>query len=194
MLLNEKEFPQLWSRDKDWAVDAVMELLQQRKQKPIPVNIHSAMVTTGIGPGKHVPDEQVKGKEPVITDEENTLIAKMLGRPEEEITGKKRKPSKAKNNALKIIEEKKNAGIALSRENFTPEEIEALENFQGIGGTKATGSARAVLTEYYTPKSVISKIWQLLAKYISPGSKVLEPSAGTGTFARNPIATIMPWT
>lgn len=61
-----------------------------------------------------------------------------------------------------------------------------LREYEG-GGSVAQGerSADEILYAYYTPKSVVSKMWELAKKYIAGKTAidVLEPAAGTGRFA-----------
>ena len=60
-----------------------------------------------------------------------------------------------------------------------------LAQYEGGGGLNEGGqSTKSVLTEFYTPRDVISKVWELVDKY-NPNQKkkVLEPSSGIGRFA-----------
>lgn len=73
-------------------------------------------------------------------------------------------------------------------EEMTEADKDLLRQYEGAGGLKEEGaSANAVLYEYYTPRTVVSKMWQLVNKYTGTGQKldVLEPSAGIGRFAEN---------
>lgn len=67
---------------------------------------------------------------------------------------------------------------------MTAEDKALLSQYEGGGGLNEGGqSTKAVLTEFYTPRDVISKVWELVDKY-NPNQKkkVLEPSSGIGRF------------
>lgn len=60
-----------------------------------------------------------------------------------------------------------------------------LSQYVGAGGTDEEGSSNSgILYEFYTPRNVISKVWQIVDKY-NPrqDKKVIEPSSGIGRFA-----------
>lgn len=68
---------------------------------------------------------------------------------------------------------------------MTAEDKALLAQYEGGGGLNEGGqSTKAVLTEFYTPRDVISKVWELVDKY-NPNQKkkVIEPSSGIGRFA-----------
>ena len=97
-----------------------------------------------------------------------------------------------------LIEQKyKNAHeLNLAIENFIknkeyenydvlPEEVkEWLKKYTGAGGLEKQGATgKGLLSEYYTPKNIVNKMWNLTAQYINTdGAKVLEPSVGIGRF------------
>ena len=60
-----------------------------------------------------------------------------------------------------------------------------LSQYVGAGGTDEEGSSNSgVLYEFYTPRNVISKVWELVDKYNPRQDKtVIEPSSGIGRFA-----------
>lgn len=79
---------------------------------------------------------------------------------------------------LNLLETKKDS-------EMTAEDKALLAQYEGGGGLNEGGqSTKAVLTEFYTPRDVISKVWGLVDKY-NPNQKksVLEPSSGIGRFA-----------
>lgn len=79
---------------------------------------------------------------------------------------------------LEILASKKDS-------EMTAEDKALLAQYEGGGGLNEGGqSTKAILTEFYTPRDVISKVWQLVDKY-NPNQKkkVLEPSSGIGRFA-----------
>ena len=72
-----------------------------------------------------------------------------------------------------------------SDSEMTAEDKALLSQYEGGGGLNEGGqSTKAVLTEFYTPRDVISKVWELVDKY-NPNQKkkVIEPSSGIGRFA-----------
>lgn len=67
---------------------------------------------------------------------------------------------------------------------MTEADKEILRQYEGAGGLgEGNQSNAAVLSEFYTPRDVISKVWELVDKYKPVKSKVLEPSSGIGRFA-----------
>lgn len=60
-----------------------------------------------------------------------------------------------------------------------------LSQYVGAGGTDEEGSSNSgVLYEFYTPRNVISKVWEIVDKYNPRQDKtVIEPSSGIGRFA-----------
>lgn len=70
---------------------------------------------------------------------------------------------------------------------ITEEDKLILAQYEGAGGlNEGNQSDAAVLSEFYTPRDVIKKVWELVDKYNpNKDKKVIEPSAGTGRFAEN---------
>ncbi len=68
---------------------------------------------------------------------------------------------------------------------ITNADKEILSQYVGAGGTDEEGSSNSgVLYEFYTPRNVISKVWELVDKYNPRQDKsVIEPSSGIGRFA-----------
>ena len=81
---------------------------------------------------------------------------------------------------LDLLESKTN-------EEMTDEDKALLRQYEGAGGLKEENKTdTATLYEYYTPRPVVSKMWDLVKKYLGEGPQVvLEPSAGIGRFAEN---------
>ena len=69
--------------------------------------------------------------------------------------------------------------------DITEANKQILSQYVGAGGTDEEGSSNnGVLYEFYTPRNVISKVWQLVDKYNPRQDKtVIEPSSGIGRFA-----------
>ena len=66
-----------------------------------------------------------------------------------------------------------------------PEEIKDwLKKYTGAGGLEKQGATgKGLLSEYYTPKNIVKKMWDITSQYINTdGAKVLEPSVGIGRF------------
>lgn len=70
-------------------------------------------------------------------------------------------------------------------DKITEAEKQILAQYVGAGGTGEDGASNSgVLYEFYTPRSVVSKVWQLVDKYNPRQDKsVIEPSGGIGRFA-----------
>jgi len=77
--------------------------------------------------------------------------------------------------SLEIIEKSKT-------QKLDQKDLLTLRRYSGFGGIDA-GNERGVLYDYYTSPPVAHITWQLLNKIcVINGSKVLEPSCGTGVF------------
>ena len=70
-------------------------------------------------------------------------------------------------------------------DKITEADKQILAQYVGAGGTGEDGASNSgVLYEFYTPRSVVSKVWQLVDKYNPRQDKsVIEPSSGIGRFA-----------
>ena len=68
---------------------------------------------------------------------------------------------------------------------ITDADKQILAQYVGAGGTDEEGSSNSgVLYEFYTPRNVISKVWEIVDKYNPRQDKsVIEPSSGIGRFA-----------
>lgn len=68
---------------------------------------------------------------------------------------------------------------------ITEADKQVLAQYVGAGGTDEEGSSNSgVLYEFYTPRNVISKVWEIVDKYNPRQDKsVIEPSSGIGRFA-----------
>lgn len=87
----------------------------------------------------------------------------------------------------KKIREKCREILAKPDSEITAEDKEILKNYEGAGGLhEGDQSDAAVLSEFYTPRDVIKKVWEIVDKYNpNKNKKVIEPSSGTGRFAEN---------
>jgi hypothetical protein len=67
---------------------------------------------------------------------------------------------------------------------MTDTEKALLMQYEGAGGLhEDEATTHGTLYEFYTPKTVVDKMWDLTEKYAGKGAEVLEPSCGTGRFA-----------
>lgn len=80
--------------------------------------------------------------------------------------------------AIAILENKK-------PEEMTQADIEILRQYDGAGGTGQSAGEKAIqiLFSFYTPKKIISKMTDIVKKYIGESPDILDPSAGSGRFA-----------
>jgi len=64
-------------------------------------------------------------------------------------------------------------------EEMTEEDKMLLRQYEGAGGVdEENKTVHGTLYEYYTPLNIVSKMWELVNKYVGTGKKqVLEPSA-----------------
>lgn len=76
-----------------------------------------------------------------------------------------------------------------SDSEMTADDKALLAQFVGAGGIKDKNNKRdnnGVLYEFYTPRVVVNKVWQLVDKYLPKKDKTcIEPSSGIGRFAEN---------
>lgn len=89
--------------------------------------------------------------------------------------------------AAKKIREKCREILAKPDSEITEADKEILRNYEGAGGlNEGNQTDAAVLSEFYTPRDVIKKVWEIVDKYNpKKDKKVIEPSAGTGRFAED---------
>jgi type I restriction-modification system DNA methylase subunit len=68
-------------------------------------------------------------------------------------------------------------------QNYTAEEKIFLSKYSGYGGLSEFGEAgKGAFFEYYTPRTIIEKMWALAYKYGYNNGPILEPSCATGEF------------
>lgn len=69
---------------------------------------------------------------------------------------------------------------------YSLEEINFINQYTGSGGLKKKGATgTGLLYEYYTPETIVQKMWGLAEKYgYQSGNSVLEPSCGIGRFLK----------
>lgn len=85
----------------------------------------------------------------------------------------------------KKIREKCREILAKPDSEITEADKDVLRNYEGAGGLhEGDQTDAAVLSEFYTPRDVIKKVWEIVDKYVpNKNKKVIEPSSGTGRFA-----------
>lgn len=73
--------------------------------------------------------------------------------------------------------------LVVSKNDFTPDELNYISQYTGMGGLEKYGAkGEGLLYEYYTPNVLVKKMWALAIKYGFGGGKILEPSTGIGRF------------
>lgn len=110
-----------------------------------------------------------------------------LVEPVNELTTAEKKPSSArKSPALayyervqQLIQEK-----GTDRAQYTEDDMKVLRGYEGMGGLHKEGvTGTGILSQFYTPAKIASKMWGLALKYgFQHGQHVLEPSCGIGRF------------
>ena len=69
---------------------------------------------------------------------------------------------------------------------ITEEDKAILAQYEGGGGlNEENRSSSEVLNEFYTPKNLVEKVWEITDHYAPEAVTVLEPSSGIGRFAEN---------
>ena len=67
---------------------------------------------------------------------------------------------------------------------ITEEDKSILAQYEGAGGLdEKDRSNSGVLNEFYTPRNLVEKVWEIADHYAPNAITVLEPSSGTGRFA-----------
>ena len=145
-------------------------------------NIRSGEGEGNGGADVHEAESSLDGSEFVQQPRESGIG---LGIPEI-VSGRDGKPGRVTKATAKQIRKQCLDLLASKKDSeMTVEDKALLAQYEGGGGLNEGGqSTKAVLTEYYTPRDVISKVWELVDKY-NPNQKkkVLEPSSGIGRFA-----------
>ena len=71
------------------------------------------------------------------------------------------------------------------KSSFSEEEKNYIRKYTGSGGLiKQGATGQGILYEYYTPDSIIKKMWGLAYHFGYDGGAVLEPAVGTGHFLK----------
>ena len=69
---------------------------------------------------------------------------------------------------------------------ITAEERKILSQYEGAGGlNEKDSSVNGILNEFYTPESIVNKVWEIVDNYSPNAKTVLEPTSGIGRFANN---------
>jgi hypothetical protein len=69
---------------------------------------------------------------------------------------------------------------------MTEDDKAPLHQYEGAGGlSEADTTTRGTLYEFYTPRNVVNKVWQLIDKYLPWRKTVLEPGVDIGRFVEN---------
>jgi hypothetical protein len=97
------------------------------------------------------------------------------------VSKKKKQGQHNLNNEIEaLIDERDTA-----QESFTEDEKNKLRLYAGSGGLiKQGATGKGILYEYYTPDTVIKKMWDIAYHFGYDGGDVLEPSVGIGSFLK----------
>jgi hypothetical protein len=76
-----------------------------------------------------------------------------------------------------------------SKDEFSSDEMEFISQYAGYGGlekfgTLGEGRGKELLYEFFTPESIVKKMWALAIKYGYQGGAWMEPSCGNGRFIK----------
>lgn len=72
----------------------------------------------------------------------------------------------------------------LDKSRYSADELSFIQLYEGGGAEKKVSSDKSILTQFFTPESIIAKMWGLAFKYgfTFDNTHVLEPSFGSGRF------------
>jgi len=74
---------------------------------------------------------------------------------------------------------------------YTYSELELMSLYSGAGGKESVGAEGAgLLNEYYTPRSVVFSMWNIVNKLIPNAETAFEPSAGIGAIISDAPASL----
>lgn len=77
-----------------------------------------------------------------------------------------------------LIDQKDEVGA-----DYSEEEKNYIQQYTGSGGLLSEGAqGRGTLYEYYTPDSIVKRMWDMAYHYGYDGGSILEPAVGTGHF------------
>lgn len=135
-----------------------------------------------------------KSKEFVILsdDDETSLRSQIKGNPtveKQELLDKNLETVKERFSQKKQFEINKKCREILSSTSpnkITDEQKAILRQYEGAGGQATNESAeaeRGMLYQFFTPRKMISKVQDIMSRYLKEGDSGLEPSAGIGRFA-----------
>lgn len=129
----------------------------------------------------HSTENRADRNEPLFSSDES---GNGLGRPNSTSDRGRGRITKAQ--ARKIREQCREI-LKKPDSEITESDKEILSQYVGAGGTDEEDSSNSgVLYEFYTPRNVIKKVWQLVDKYNpNKNKKVIEPSSGIGRFAED---------
>lgn len=118
------------------------------------------------------------------TNEPTTSPSELGARPQRARVGKVGR-TEANNEAVSILE---NKNYSTNPSEYTSEELSKLGQYSGAGGKESAGATgKGLLSEYYTPPEVTSKVWEIINRIAPDAKTALEPSIGTGSllYGRN---------
>lgn len=167
---------------------------EKNKKKDEVTNGESITNVDGNRPTVSQKQEKAANKREVVSQEQSedvrstNEVRRGDNISDEQLRGRIEKQYKNQNELNKDIENFINNKKYEQYGDNLPEELKNwLKKYTGAGGLEKQGAeGKGLLSEYYTPKNIVDKMWDLTAQYIDvKGAKVLEPSVGIGRFLEN---------
>ncbi len=112
-------------------------------------------------------------------------LIKLLENTEQQNKNEQSKKKSSKSSQKKIREQCREI-LKKPDSEITEDDKKILAQYEGGGGLDEEKRTNAeVLNAFYTPGSLIDKVWTLVDAYAPDAKSVLEPSAGVGRFAKD---------
>jgi len=162
---------------------------QGRKLSPLKSNLYqwwnSVNNNNYLVPHPESRSEAMKGNQNAKKDD-RSLPEKINDSAIDAVSGVKQKWSQKKQ--AEINEKCKQILSSTPPYQITDEQKEILRRYEGSGGqttNKDAEATRGMLYQFFTPRKVISKMQEIVSRYVKPDVDALEPAAGIGRFAEN---------
>ena len=183
---------ELYSRDGQYIIDDIfMDSDHDIRKNPDYVAAVNALISEMNSHGKKVYVVAQKNYEklelPTTENEqattEDTSTTKVHGEESKLLPEEQANEPRTKGE-IKSIREQCREILRKPDGEITEEDKAILAQYEGAGGLdEKDRSNSGVLNEFYTPRNLVAKVWEIADNYAPNAVSVLEPSSGTGRFA-----------